>query len=319
MRLLVVGMGSIARRHCRLLAELEPELEIVGLDPSFRQDFWLEQAPPPDRVASGWDEIADQRFDLALIATPTSFHTEDAAKAVAIADTVFVEKPLCVEPAAAEAAIAAEDRDRIVVGANMRFHPLAALLREQIAAAEGALAARFYSLSWLPDWHPWADYRTEYSARSELGGGVALDSIHELDLALHLLGPAADVEAQASTSGLIEVDVEDVARWLWRSGEALVTCDVSYVTRPPSRRVELQLGEQAFVVDWLQGIAAQSDGAQWRQVEAIYPAQGLETAYTDQWRAVLGGDSAQLLCRWDEAIAAVRLAGLARRLPTRGR
>src|SRR5947209_4960132 len=49
-------------------------------------------------------------------------------------------------------------------------------------------AVRLWFGSWLPDWRPNVDYRTTYSARANLGGGVLLDAIHELDLCLWLLG-----------------------------------------------------------------------------------------------------------------------------------
>ena len=45
---------------------------------------------------------------------------------------------------------------------------------------------------WLPDWHPNSDYRREYSARWDLGGGAILDS-HEFDYLTWLLGPVKDM------------------------------------------------------------------------------------------------------------------------------
>ncbi|MGA8016526.1 MAG: Gfo/Idh/MocA family oxidoreductase, partial [Candidatus Dormiibacterota bacterium] len=55
------------------------------------------------------------------------------------------------------------------------------------------------------------DYRTLYSAQRALGGGIVLDAIHEIDYALELAGPAVEVESWVSRSGVLEVDVEDVA------------------------------------------------------------------------------------------------------------
>ena len=42
--------------------------------------------------------------------------------------------------------------------------------------AEGAIGTmtsmQVLAGQWLPDWHPWEDYRKGYSARADLGGGA---------------------------------------------------------------------------------------------------------------------------------------------------
>jgi predicted dehydrogenase len=64
---------------------------------------------------------------------------------------------------------------------------------------------------WLPSWRPHSDYREQYSARKDLGGGIVMDAIHEIDYALALAGPAVGVASRLSRSGLLEIDVEDIA------------------------------------------------------------------------------------------------------------
>ena len=64
---------------------------------------------------------------------------------------------------------------------------------------------------YLPQWHPWEDYRQGYAARADLGGGVTVTFTHPLDFLRFMLG---EVEALWSFSGhvsALEVDVEDVA------------------------------------------------------------------------------------------------------------
>ena len=41
---------------------------------------------------------------------------------------------------------------------------------------------------YLPDWRTNADYSKSYSASFEMGGGVLFDLIHEIDLAVNLMG-----------------------------------------------------------------------------------------------------------------------------------
>ena len=63
----------------------------------------------------------------------------------------------------------------------------------------------------MPAWRPEVDYRRQYSARRSLGGGIVLDAIHEIDYTLALAGPAVEVSGRCSSTGTLEIDVEDVA------------------------------------------------------------------------------------------------------------
>jgi predicted dehydrogenase len=94
-------------------------------------------------------------------------------------------------------------------------------LRETIRSGElgEIVAAQFSVGQFLPDWRPDRPWSEIYSARRELGGGVILDLIHEIDLARFLLGEFDDATATAATSPALRVNVEDNANiWLRRKG-----------------------------------------------------------------------------------------------------
>lgn len=64
---------------------------------------------------------------------------------------------------------------------------------------------------YLPDWRPEQDYRENYSARSSLGGGIILDSSHEIDYLRWFFGEIEQVYCRSSIQSELEVDVEDTA------------------------------------------------------------------------------------------------------------
>src|SRR5215813_3907127 len=72
------------------------------------------------------------------------------------------------------------------------------------------IASRVKVGQYLPDWHPWGNYRQSYSAQGELGGGANLDAIHEIDYVRWLLGEVAGKLSQ------LQIDTEDVAEILLR-------------------------------------------------------------------------------------------------------
>jgi predicted dehydrogenase len=115
---------------------------------------------------------------------------------------------------------------------NLRFHPAIRRLRDLVSC--GALGAIRYAQvsagSDLRTWRPGTDYRSGYSARAALGGGIVRDSIHELDYITWILGPAASITAEVARVSDLEIDVEDVGLGLVRlASGALVSVDLTYI------------------------------------------------------------------------------------------
>ena len=102
---------------------------------------------------------------------------------------------------------------KFLVGFQFRYHPTLNKARELIqqGALGKVLTVHAHWGEYLPNWHPWEDYRQSYASRADLGGGVIVTLTHPLDYLRYLLG---DVESLWSFNGHLsplEVDVEDVA------------------------------------------------------------------------------------------------------------
>ena len=106
-----------------------------------------------------------------------------------------------------------KEAGRVLVGYQMR-HDHGFQTAEK-ALTQGAIGRPLHLGGrvgqYLPDWRPGADYRLVYSARQDLGGGVALDLSHEIDAALQLLGPAIEASGVCARVSDLEINVEDCA------------------------------------------------------------------------------------------------------------
>jgi predicted dehydrogenase len=157
--------------------------------------------------------------EVTLITSPSHLHTLLALQAVASGSHLFIEKPVSHTLDQLDTLVRLADEKRLVtlVGCNMRFHPGPAQVRRWLEreAIGHVLSARLHTGSYLPRWRPHQDYRQSYSA-SPIWGGAVLDCIHELDLALWLLGEARLVAAVTrpatslglATDGLAEILLE---------------------------------------------------------------------------------------------------------------
>jgi len=227
---LIVGCGSIGRRHAKNLKSLG--VRDLGFCDTNASALNYGKEELHGEIFSDYREaLAQFRPDLVLICTPPVYHVEEALAALEARAHVFIEKPLSHESGGIQALIAeARRRDRNVqIGYNMRFHPGLQILKELIDSGKlgRVLWLNVEAGQYLPDWRPWQHYRESYSARHELGGGIILDGSHELDYICWLLGRPTEVTCRAEHLSSLDVDVEDSA-WI-------------YLTFPERRRAELHL------------------------------------------------------------------------------
>jgi predicted dehydrogenase len=73
------------------------------------------------------------------------------------------------------------------------------------------LSSRAEYASFLPDWHPWEDYRTFYMAKKEQGGGAILDESHAIDFTQWLMGDVDQVACYNGKISSLEITSDDIA------------------------------------------------------------------------------------------------------------
>jgi predicted dehydrogenase len=165
---------------------------------------------------------------------------------------VLIEKPLSHSLEGVAGLLeASRARKRVgYVAYQLRFHP--GFLRTQEILAQGLLGRPLFAeaavAEYLPGFHPYEDYRRMYASRRELGGGVTLSQIHEIDLLLALLGRPERVFSLGGKLSSLEVDVDDVSSSLleFRGSEGRVLpvrLHQDFLQRPPERRLTI-VGER---------------------------------------------------------------------------
>ena len=242
MKFLIAGLGSIGRRHFRNLIALG-EKDIILLR--------SHRATLPDDELAGYpvetdltEALKKHKPDAVVVANPTALHLDVAIPAAQAGCHILLEKPvsnsldrLDVLQKAAE-----ESGSKILVGFQFRYHPTLNKAREllQAGALGQVLTVHVHWGEYLPNWHPWEDYRQGYAARADLGGGVIVTLTHPLDYLRYLLG---DVESLWSFNGHLsplEIDVEDVAEIGLRfSSGAVGGVHLNYFQRPPVHKLEI--------------------------------------------------------------------------------
>ena len=173
MKTLIAGLGSIGRRHFRNLIALgETEIILLRSRRSTLPDDELAGYP----VETDLDEaLRKHKPDAVVVANPTALHLDAAIPAAQAGCAILLEKPVSnsLERLDVLEQAAQKSGSGILVGFQFRYHPTLNKARELIrAGALGkVLTAHAHWGEYLPNWHPWEDYRQGYAARAELGGG----------------------------------------------------------------------------------------------------------------------------------------------------
>jgi predicted dehydrogenase len=217
-KFLFAGCGSIGRRHIRNLKKLIPcrilayrvRNESLG---DFERELSVESF-------ENFDTALDQKPDAVFVTNPTKFHLPVAMAAANRGCHLFIEKPLSYDMAGVDEFIRLCNSKKLIVlaGYKMRFHKSIRLIKSMIDHGDlgKILTARSYYGGYLPDWHPWEDYRRMYSSRRDLGGGIVLDATHEIDYLYWMAGDVTEVKSLCGKLSDLEIDTEDTAEILLR-------------------------------------------------------------------------------------------------------
>jgi predicted dehydrogenase len=242
MKFLIVGLGSIGRRHFRNLRALgENDIVLLRSHKAKLSDEELAGFPVETDLSVA---LKEHKPDAVIIANPTSLHLKVAIPAAEAGCHILLEKPISgsLERVDQLEAAAKSSGSRILVGFQFRFHPTLKKTAELISsgALGKVLTVHAYWGEYMPNWHPWEDYRHSYAARNDLGGGVIRTLTHPLDYVRWLVGEVTEVRALTGHISPLEMDAEDVAEIGLRfAGGAIGGVHVNYVQRPPEHRLEI--------------------------------------------------------------------------------
>jgi len=250
LRFFVIGCGSIGRRHIANLQTLGVK-EIVASDvheerrEGTREEFNITVV---EDLNEGWEHNPE----VAVITTPTNLHVPLALEAAKKSCHLFIEKPLGAGTTGIQELLDAVKEHHLIslVGCNMRFHFGPATIKHLLdkGAVGKVIGALIDAGSYLPDWHPWEDYRQTYSANESMGGGVVLDGIHEIDYARWLLGEIDTVYAQGGKLSSLSIDTEDTVDIVMKTvAGANISIHMDYVQRSSSRTCKI-IGEDGTVL-----------------------------------------------------------------------
>ncbi len=317
----IIGLGSIGRRHATNLAALRPGAHFTFVRHRPLVDEFCRRLDA--RVVGHLSEVDDE-IDLAVVATPSANHIDDLTDLIRRECPVLVEKPIVAEAAHCDEVERCLDEAAPAVrvaGFNLRhLSSIVALKRYLDSGAPGRLArASLVAGQWLPDWRPGTDYRAGYSSDSRRGGGVELDLCHEFDMARWLFGEMEVAFARCGRYSDLELEASDTCVTVlspMRNGGPITTVALDYVSRRAVREYDV-VGDRGSV-HWSLGGPLEATTPGERNILSAEPGDfDMSTSYVNMikttLRAIETGDDERTQPLRD-GVASTRLAIMARDL-----
>jgi predicted dehydrogenase len=291
MRVLVIGAGSIGRRHNDNFAALGAETRLLS---------WREAGL--DGALAAMDAA-----DAVVVATATDVRLPLIEAAAARGLPLYVEKPLAFAPEEVEAiaAVSAPVAERSMLGYMMRYHPaLRALAAMDLSDIfQFALTIGHDVTQWRANWR----FSESYAARAD-GGGVLLDLCHELDMALCLF-PGLEVERVQSLGHPAYPGVDFSSRISLRHQGVVGDVSMDYLTPGLHRRAHLRGSERMQDFDFAAQVYRVTDagGPQVLDLPLERNAMFMEAA-RDFLALAFGGDTSDnpLMPRLDRCLPSAR-------------
>ena len=262
MKVLLIGFGSIGKRHYEVLIRL---LQIQSIDLVTKQNI-------EDKLCYKSLETVDNisQYDYFVIASETNKHFEQLKFLEENVENklIFCEKPLFQSNQNLEI-----KSNKIFIGYVLRFHPLLEKLKEFVRN-EKIIIANAKCGQYLPSWRPNTDYKSCYSAKKEEGGGVLLDLSHEIDYIQWLCGQINETKSYQVKISDLKINSDDLTMLIGKTDkDVLVNISIDYISKSTHRKLFVETFEHTYELDFISNKLVKKNKT---GLEEIYSFSNLE-------------------------------------------
>lgn len=248
-KILVIGQGSIGKRHIQNLQKLSQEVLVFSyrkklgktID-SFENVEYIEDLEKGIEACEG-----------VIVCNRNDQHIEVALKVAKKKKHLLVEKPLTINLKGVKELEEVIKKNNLVFksGFMMRYHPNLIFIKNFLD--QNNLGEIFYASAcvgqFLPDWRPGTNYKNNYAAYYKWGGGVTLDLIHEIDLINWFFGESNLVSGFLNKSQNLDIETEAISNITLKTKSNII-CNLELDYLSPILRRKMEIVGQKGILNW---------------------------------------------------------------------
>ena len=246
---LIVGLGSIGNRHARNLITLG--YKNIDIFRTLKNKTNYPKLKNVKVLSNFYKAINSKKYNLIILANPTSEHINYAIKVAQKKTNIYIEKPLShsFKNIKIFEKLVKKNKTKIMIGCQLRYHPGLIFIKNFLKKNK---LGKIFSVTsdvgeHLPFWHPNEDYKKSYASKKNLGGGVILTLIHEIDYLYWLFGEFKSVYATGGKLTKLKINVEDtVVSNILTKKRVPISLRMDYWRNPPTRTLNI-VGEKGQI------------------------------------------------------------------------
>ena len=204
MNIAVVGLGSMGKRRIRLMKEIYPDFNIVGVDG--REDRRAEATDQFGINCSDQLSNVDCNLDCAFVCTSPLSHNVIIRDALSRGLHVFTELNLVVDGYDENIKLAADKKLSLFLSSTF-------LYREEIRYIMGKVTGGKWNYiyhigQYLPDWHPWESFKDFFLGDKRTNGCREIMAI-ELPWLTRSFGDVDEITVRSDKMTDLNIDYKD--------------------------------------------------------------------------------------------------------------
>ena len=246
-KIIIVGLGSIGKRHARLLAE-RPDVDIAHCDP--QKEMLAIAAKEIGRYPEFYDfgSAIRSQPDMMVLATPHHLHVEQTIEAVQNNIHILCEKPVSDSLDKAKKLVKVTAHSAVVVDIGFHLHFNPALVRLKELLSQGRLGNILHAHCRAGSYITLVNSKSRYQATME--GALLMDYAHQPDMIYWLLQKKPkSVYLAAGKSGNMDFSSNPnfLAMTLEYSSPLIATIHLNYLQMPERHEYEI-VGEKGWAL-----------------------------------------------------------------------
>lgn len=308
-RVLIIGLGSIGQRHANALINIGIKniAALRTLQGNKEVDAQLNET-----IKMFYSE--KEAFEWApthlVISNPSSLHLKYIQIALEKKIKFFVEKPIDESYEKLTTFINRNIETKGYVGYILRFHGVFQFLKKLIEDEKygKVITANLHVGQYLPNWHPYEDYRNGYYSKKLLGGGALRTLSHEIDLAQFLFGKYLAVYSKVNHLSSLEIDVDDVTTIIAENEKCkMVNIHINFLDPAIIRKGTIYFTEGVVEYNWVEKTVTFISNDVKNSILIYKTDEEYDLQYRLQMQHFISNTHSSIACSFEEGLEVMKI------------
>lgn len=239
MTVIVIGLGSMGKRRIRLMKAMKLPIDIVGVDSRQERCEETRSQLLIDCCTSIEEAEKQRRIDCAFICTSPLAHAELIQQCLLHGFHVFTEINLVSDKYDENIILAQERGLTLFLSSTPIYRDEMKEITKRVKMSKRTVAYSYHVGQYLPDWHPWEQYKDFFVGNRRTNGCREIFAI-ELPWIVKAFGEIEDIHVVSGRLTNLEINYQDAyfVQIIHANGN-IGMFGVDVVCRKPVRKLEV--------------------------------------------------------------------------------